>query len=192
VIPSERAEQSEIRANRALAHFRSQRAQPPAGSASGGLRGWPVEAGEPAYESQDTILRLVAIAEEFSIGRLIDAIEVTLPSDPIVSALWDAELDRSGDTWPKRTALWKKYKRVNVKEFPQHTQLQGFIHARNSIAHGLGALTRRQLRNRTSTTQALRAANIRLHGDRLVIDSTHVEVCALVVKEFVGWLDGSC
>jgi hypothetical protein len=192
IVSSERAEQSEARANRALAHFRLQSAGESARVGSGGLRGGTTASGASALQSHDAILRLVAIAEEFSTGRFVDAIEIRLPSDPVVSALWEAELDRSGDTWPKRNELWKKYKNVNIKAFHHHKELQGFIQARNSITHGLGGLTRRQLRNRIATVRELRDANIDLRGDSLVIDASHVEACAAIVKAFVLWLDASC
>jgi hypothetical protein len=192
IVSSERAEQSETRANRALAHFRLQSARRSASGESSGLRRWTTAPGASTFQTHDAILRLIAIAEEFSTGRLVDAIEVELPSDPIVSALWEAELDRSGDTWPKRNALWKKYKNVNIKAFPLHKELQGFIQARNSITHGLGSLTRRQLRNQAGAAQELQDANINLRGDALIFNASHVEACAEMVKAFVVWLDASC
>jgi hypothetical protein len=188
-VSSERAEQSEARANRALAHFRLESA---GGSASGSLRGETSATVASTFQSHDAILRLVAIAEDFSSGRFVDAMEVLLPSDPIVSALWEAELDRSADTWPKRNVLWRKYKNVTVKDFPRHRELQGFIQARNSITHGLGSLARRQLRNRAETAKELGDAGIDFRGDSVVIDASHVEACAEIVKAFVLWLDTSC
>ena len=192
IVSSERAEQTEARTNRALAHFRAQTAAGSASGGSGGLRGWTSASAASTYPLHDAILRIIAIAEEFSTSRFIDAIEPLLPSDPIVFALWEAELDRSGDTWPKRNELWKKHKNINIKTFPRDKELQGFIHARNAITHGLGCLTRRQLRNRTATAQALQEANISLRGDLLVIEDSHVEACAEMVKAFVCWLDASC
>jgi hypothetical protein len=190
IVSSERAEQSTAQANRALAHFRIHST---AGSADGapGRLAWATGGGEPVFQSHDAILRLIAIAEEFSVARFVDAIEILLPSDPIVAALWEAELDRSGDTWPKRNLLWKKYLNVKVTGFPHHKKLQGFIQVRNSITHGLGSLTRRQLRSRTATAEQLGDADVRLHGDSLTIDASHVEACATTVKEFVSWLDAA-
>jgi hypothetical protein len=190
IVSSERAEQSTAKANRALAHFRIHYAIGSADGAAGRL-GWTTAAGEPTFQSHDAILRLIAIAEEFSIARFVDVIETLLPSEPVVSALWEAELDRSGDTWPKRNILWKKYLNVKIKDFPYNKDLQGFIQARNSITHGLGSLTRRQLRSRATTAQELRDAGIRLHGDSLTIDASDVEACATTVKTFVGWLDAA-
>lgn len=190
-VKSERAEQSESRANRALAHFRAQAQHGQTRRLSRGLRRRTrSEVGMArTFQSHDGILRLVAIAEEFSITRFVDVVEVVLPSDPLVSALWDAELDRSSDTWPKRDELWKRYKDVNLREFPRRGPLNGFIEARNSISHGLGRLTRRQLRKREATTERLLEANIHVQDESLVIDTTHVEQCATVVKAFIDWLD---
>lgn len=188
IVTSERAEQSTSRANRALAHFRAHRASGPMGV----LRD-PATVGDTAiYHAHDAIMRLVAIAEEFSIGRFVDAIEPLLPSDPIVSSLWEAELDRSGDTWHRRNALWKTYKSVNVATFPQHKELQAYIQARNAITHGLGGLTRRQVRRRTTTVTDLRHANIALRGNALLLSASDVEACAAVVKAFIAWLDATC
>lgn len=129
--------------------------------------------------------------KKFSIGRFPDAIEPLLPSDAIVSSLWEAELDRSGETRHKHNALWKTYKSVNVATFPQHKELQAYIQARNAIAHGLGGLTRRQMRRRPAIVAELGHANIALRGNALLLGATDVEACAGVVKAFIAWLDAS-
>lgn len=188
---SERAEQSESRANRTLAHFRAQVDNDQARAPRGRMRRETIGgvASGRTFQSHDAILRLVAIAEDFSIGRFVDVVETVLHADPVVAALWEAELDRSSDTWDQRKDLWKRYKNVSVSDFPQRDPLTGFIEARNSIAHGLGGLTRKQLRKRASAAGRLSQANIRLRGESLVIDAAHVEHCAVVVKAFIGWLD---
>jgi hypothetical protein len=190
-VNSERAEQSELRVNRALAHFWAQAQGAQARRLSGRVKRGRVGGvwSAASFQSHDAILRLVAIAEDFSIGHFVDIVEPLLPSDPVVATLWDAELDRSGDTWHQRNALWKRYKNVIYSAFPQSDPLDGFIEARNSIAHGLGGLTRKQQRKWDSTTGKLRHASIRVEGESLVLDATHVEQCAIVVKAYIGWLD---
>ncbi|MDP8910417.1 MAG: hypothetical protein M3N47_15160 [Chloroflexota bacterium] len=148
----------------------------------GVLRGSATAGDAATYHAHDAIMRLVAIAEEFSIGRFVDAIEPLLPSDAIVSSLSEAELDRSGESWHKRNALWKTYKSVNVTTFPQDKELQAYIQARNAITHGLGGLTRRQIRRRAATAAELRHANIALRGNALLLGAADVEACAAVVK----------
>jgi hypothetical protein len=109
---------------------------------------------------------------------------------------WRWQVGAGHNTWrfghAKRNVLWRKYKNVTVKDFPRHKELQGFIQARKSISHGLGSLTRRQLRNRAETAKELGDAGIDLRGDSVVIDASHVEACAEIVKAFVLWLDTRC
>lgn len=192
-VVSERAEEAQVRVNRALAHFRDQvegdETRP--GAADFGRTTSGAWATGKNFHLHDAVLRLVAIAEDFSIGRLVEVVEATLPPDPIVSELWETVLDRSGDGWDQRDKLWKRYQHVDVAAFPQRQALVGFIDARNAIAHGLGGLTRRQLRKRDRTIGRLEKANIQLVGDLIVIDASHVEACASVVKAFIDWLDRS-
>ena len=190
---SERAEQTEARVNRALAHYRVQVQADQLRSPSGRMRRGTVgsAASSRSFQAQDAILRLVAIAEEFSIGRFVDVIEALLPADQLVSALWDAELDRSSDTWGRRNTLWKRYRSVDISAFALRDPLEGFIEARNSIAHGLGDLTRKQLRRRASAIEKLRRANVGVQGTGVVIADTDVEHCARVVNAYIAWLDAS-
>jgi hypothetical protein len=190
---SERAESSCGLANVALAQYREQRVASAQRSRRPTLiarRERQVASLTDRFRSYDALTRLVAIAEEFSVSRFIEASEARLPDDPFVELLWDAELDRAGDTWPKRTAAWETYHAVKLSSFPSHNALQGFIEARNAIAHGLGELTRRQLRQRTRTAGRLKNAGIPIQGNALGVSADNVEVCAEVVKSFVVWLDG--
>lgn len=188
---TERGEQSEFRVNRALAHYRAQVQAAQGRSVRSRItRRAPVGAGlGVTFQSHDAILRLVAIAEDFSIGHFVDVVEPLLPADAVVAALWDAELDRSSDTWPQRLALWERYKNVRFTTFEKSGALSGFIEARNSIAHGFGELTRKQRKKSDSAKGKLLNANIRVQGESLIIEATHVEQCASVVKAFIAWLD---
>ena len=145
--------------------------------------------GDP-FNSHDAILRLVAIAEDFSFGRLADKTEHLLPVHHLVDLLWDSELDRSGDTWHGRLGLWQRLYGVNVRDtFPSYSALAGFIEARNAITHGLGELTRRQRGARERTRQRLRQAGVGVQHDAVVVLEEQVEFCAQVVREFIVWLD---
>jgi hypothetical protein len=190
MVSSERAEQSAARVSRALAHYRQQLdGDPLRRAARSSRRSLSREGATRTFQAQDAVLRIVAITEAFSLGRFVDVVEPRLPSDPVVAALWDAELDRASDTWAQRDDLWKNYKNVQMATFPQRQILLGFIEARNAISHGLGELTRKQLRKRSTTIARLRHARIRLRGDSLVIGTADVELCACVAKEFIRWLD---
>jgi hypothetical protein len=192
-IYSERAERSRNLVNLALAHYRQT-----AGSTERvrlGLPRSPRRRGRRSavpetFRTHDAILRIVAVAEDFSFSQLIDVTEARLPTDRIVQSLWDSELERSGDTWGRRLELWRRFHEVRIGDsFSSYAELNGFIEARNAIAHGLGQLTRKQLRDRGKTVGRLANADIHLHGNTLVVTATHVERCATVVKDFIIWLD---
>jgi hypothetical protein len=191
LVLSEQAEASTISANRALAHFRLLTQTSPV-RRSRILDSGQTDAGAIRFHTHDAILRLVAIAEGFSISKLVETTERKLPADRIVELLWDSEFERSGDTWDSRYRLWERLHEIPRGDFDDRDALDGFIAARNSIVHGLGELTRQQLRGRKKTVSRLGHARIKVMADeRLDIDSTHVEQCAVVVKHFIAWLDNA-
>lgn len=138
---------------------------------------------------EDALVRLIAIAEEFAHGLLLELTDLKLPDDPRVAVLWDAHVDRETDTWEQRIATWKLVHSIAIPGSPRYDLLLAFIQARNAIVHGLGSLTRKQLRDRKKSVARLRAAQISVLGDRLVLSESHVDRCADAVRTFVRWLD---
>ena len=122
-------------------------------------------------------------------SRLIDATESQLPDEPLVGKLWDLALRRSGNTWEQRRDLWKRLHQVRLRDFDHDEPLQGFIEARNAISHGLGDLTRMQLRKNEEVRKLLTAAGLRLRGATLLLHEEDVEQCATIVRAFIEWLD---
>jgi hypothetical protein len=192
-ITSERGEATSASARRALAHYRGQLMGDRRPSLGRMLMrdGLAPTLLTEKFHTHDAISRLVAIAEDFSLARLVDVVEEGLPRDEVVSLLWESELDRSGNTWEQREGLWKRFRGVRAADFSDHSALQGFVDARNAISHGLGSLTRKQLRSRTKVVPRLTAAGIRLSGTGLLLGADDVERCASVVFAFVEWLDGN-
>src|SRR5205085_11567759 len=91
------------------------------------------------FPEHDAILRAVAIAEDFSLTRLVEATEDLLPQKRVFLELWRTEQKQSLETWPRRLDAWKRLHDVRIQaKFPARLQLLGFIEARNAIAHGLG------------------------------------------------------
>src|SRR4051812_17120929 len=135
-VLSSRAETATISTNRTLAHFRQEQArlsQHGSRVSQGGAgRGTSSESGVYIY---DSILRLVSIAEGFSLNKLIDVTEAKLPRDPISALLWDAEIDRSGDSWDSRYVLWERLHGVKATDFQGRQALGSFVEARNTIIH---------------------------------------------------------
>jgi hypothetical protein len=138
----------------------------------------------------DAVLRAVAIAEDFSLTRLVDLTEGLLPPQPLVQELWRTEQKQSLDTWPRRLDAWKRLHNVRIKaKFPARLQLLGFIEARNAIAHGLGELTKKQRIDQQATEQRLENAGIKTTRNRIILKPNNIERCAEVVGLFIVWLD---
>jgi hypothetical protein len=131
----------------------------------------------------------VSIAEEFTVGRFIDATEPAVPAVPtFVPKLWENEVANASSTWNRRVASWRRIHELNLKAFPFWSEFDGFICARNTIAHGLGRLTPRQLRNE-ETMKRLRAADIAVHARRIALGTTDIEKCAWIATSYIDWLD---
>lgn len=102
-------------------------------------------------------------------------------------------------SWQKREKAWREHLGLELRDLPVWAVLCGFIEARNAILHGLGALTNPQLgitggkpRNynrREETLTSLRAANVRLDADRVIIGDNDVIRCVNTANSFVRELD---
>lgn len=178
-IPSARAEDSTYHANEILADFRARCA------------GLPPASPEMRDLAHDAIFRLVAVAEMFAAEHLVDRVENDLPPGELVLRIWEERLPRAVRDWPGRQSAWRQL--FDVKwEYKPWSELNGFITARNIIAHGIGKVTRSQLRRGQvdpKLIQKLQAAKLRLDGQRLLLDEPDVDRCALRVKHFIAWLD---
>ena len=81
------------------------------------------------------VTRFISIAEEFTLGRFVDATEPIVPRTPtFVPTLWEHELAIVSSNWERRIAGWKQLHSVNIKSFPYWAEFDGFICARNVIA----------------------------------------------------------
>jgi hypothetical protein len=138
---------------------------------------------------EDALVRLIAIAEEFSYGLLLEVTDLKLPTDDRVTTLWETHVDRETETWEQRIATWRRMHALSIPASPRYDVLFGFIQARNAIVHGLGSLTRKQLRDRAKSVARLKAARITVAGDRLELNDRHVDGCADTVRAFIRWLD---
>lgn len=175
------------RANRTLAIYRQQNVS--------GAEDWqPAEMSHgwmmtSDFYTQSAILALVSIAEEFSLSRLVELAEERSPAHRLVELLWESELGRSADTWSQRDTLLARYFGITAGSFPLRAALVGFIDARNAIAHGLGSLTRKQQQHQSKISARLAQAGITMERHALMLQPTNVENCAMVVTEYVLWLD---
>ncbi|MDG4778984.1 hypothetical protein O7614_04905 [Micromonospora sp. WMMD961] len=61
--------------------------------------------------------------------------------------------------------------------------------ARNAVAHGLGKLTRRQIRSERSVKDKLRAAGITVDDNRVVLSDGSLAAAASACRDFIERLD---
>jgi hypothetical protein len=134
----------------------------------------------------------MSIAEDLSLGLLIEITDARLPTSAMVTTLWEDHVERHTDTWSQRLGVWKNLHGIAVKSsFPRYGELDAFVEARNAIVHGLGSLSPKQLRDPAKSAAQLRAAGITLIGTRLTLDASHVTRCGGVLRDLVVWLDQS-
>lgn len=140
--------------------------------------------------AQDAVLRLVAIAENYAISGLSIDGNTRFPQGGDAQLLWSQLPDRLTETWDGALQAWAKIFGIKIRPSGGGFDvLEGFIAARNTIAHGLGTLTPKQLRGRAAVAQQLSRAGFALAGDTLNVEARHVLGCAAVVETFVLWLD---
>jgi hypothetical protein len=123
----------------------------------------------------NALVDLVAIAESFSIDRLVRVRYVA---------------QNGLQTWVARKNAWTLKASVDLTACPCWKALMGFVEARNAWQHGLGRLTDRQLgKHKQEVLGWLDAAAVRLNGDVLLVSGDDVVRCAGVCRDFIGWLD---
>jgi hypothetical protein len=123
----------------------------------------------------NALVDIVAIAESFSVSRLVRVREI--PANDLM-------------TWAKREKAWRKETEVDLAAFSHWTAFMGFVETRNAIQHGLGKLTERQLgEHKQQVLGWLDAAGVHRNGDFLLVSADDAARCAQTCRDFIGWLD---
>ena len=134
-------------------------------------------AGRFRARDANAIVDFVAIAESFSIGRLVH-----------IRSIAAGDLLR----WAQRKKAWSKHVNVDLASFHDWGSLMGFVEARNAIQHGLGRLTDHQLgKYKQEVLGSLDAANLSRNGDVLLFSEQDVARCFEVCGGFIEWLDST-
>lgn len=141
------------------------------------------------------IPHLVAIAEDFTRGLLIESVERQLPPEPeLIWVFWGRVEEDVEGGWHRVFDALDQWYGINCRAAPSFQRLQGFIEARNAIVHGLGELTRKQTRTSKAerrTRSMLQTAGVPIVGKRVAPNDSTVESCGNTVTEFVSWVDTS-
>lgn len=138
-------------------------------------------------QRQATLLRLVSIAEEFAAETLRAIAEPwSAGADQSVKDVWAKQLDRELNGWKTFPDAYAR--RLGVKkDVVRWNTMDGYTHARNAVAHGLGRLTPRQ--RDQDTRSKLAAIGVTMTGDRIILtEDTLVKTCD-ACRDFIERLD---
>jgi hypothetical protein len=185
-VASDEAEQSVAQIFRTIAAHKVAVANvPPAPQAR--LGGPDRREAELQEKRQATLIRLVSIAESFAaelLWREVEADASAPAGSPTALLSGDAVIDATL-TWEKQKAAYSDWFDVE----PDWTPVKYLANARNAAAHGLGQLTRRQLRKEKSSTSLITAAKITVKDRRIVLTDENLDDAAATCRTFVEALD---
>lgn len=159
--------------------------------AYGGRLGYGLQDLRVAELAAGATFRIMGVGEEFGrtvLNMLIERVESG--GSPLEQVLMGRSRPKDDLGWRGLLEFTSEVFGISIGDFQSHGPLNGFVEARNSIAHGGRRLTRLQERKRSQAEARLRAAGIELDGSHLKLGPRHVRDCRDVVLGYVGWLDG--
>jgi hypothetical protein len=138
-------------------------------------------------QCQSTLVRLLSITESFASQLLLREIDKAVGRAGSVSIdrIWEDAAIRGTNTWREQQDAYRDW--LGVKE--DWKAVERLAEARNAVAHGLGILTRRQLRNEASVRDKLRKAGIPLRGIQVVLSDTALSSAAADCRALIHRLD---
>jgi hypothetical protein len=151
------------------------------------VRGHRTQGRSPAY---NTIIAVVSIVEEFTIATLAARLDNLFDTTTrVMSAAHRAMLRDIEGQWAERTKATRQW--FDLAVIVEYDELLAFVEARNSIAHGLGRLTRRQLADDggKAILNKLVKVGVTDAGGTLVIDRAAVERCVTAATKVIAWAD---
>ena len=115
------------------------------------------------------------------------------PAAEVANSLLDAHLITASLRWDSRIESFREHLGLSfgdaAKGFPSWARLKGMIEVRNSIAHGLGGLTRIQRKNPIRTAGRCSQACVRIEAGELIVSEASLKAAVVVAEDFVEWLD---
>ncbi|MEV8506300.1 hypothetical protein AB0368_15900 [Actinoplanes sp. NPDC051475] len=136
---------------------------------------------------QATLVRLLSITESFASEMLSREIEGAMAQarSQTAAKVADEAIIRATSTWKDQQKAYKDW--LGVTE--DWKAVERLAEARNAVAHGLGNLTRRQLRTEASVRAKLREAGISLQANRIVLSDENLAAATSACCDFIERLD---
>jgi hypothetical protein len=144
--------------------------------------------GDPVQDRcQATLIRLLSITEAFSSDLLSREVgrAVSSARNATATKVADEAVIRGTNTWQEQKKSYKDW--LEVEE--DWKAVERLTEARNAVAHGLGKLTKRQLKNEKSVKSKLKAAGITVDNNRIVLSDDNLAAAASACRDFIEKLD---
>lgn len=138
-------------------------------------------------QCQATLVRILSITESFTAELITKAIDsaVSRADSASVNWIWEDAAVRGTSSWTEQKKAYKNW--LGVRE--DWKAVERLAEARNAVAHGLGSLTRRQLRNEQSVKDKITAAGIDVQGRILIISDEALGQAATACRDLIHRLD---
>ena len=158
----------------------------------GRLRVLPDSVWSGQVRRQGTLLRLISTVEAFASQSLAARLERIVPP-PRRAFLEDTYVkaeEQATSSWPRMKEAYGKYLTIKHSAFPDNEDLAILVDARNIVAHGLGDLTPRFVRQDYLTLASkLTKLSISLHRNSIDVSETCLSRCFSIGQGYIGWLD---
>lgn len=124
-------------------------------------------------QRQGTLLRMLSITESYCADRLLEVAErdVEPTTSEVRARIWNQSSIGAISTWSGIQNSYRKWFSIR----PDWNNLDRLVEVRNSIAHGLGELTRMQRAKQMSTVNKITAAGIKMDGNRIVLEERDLD-----------------
>ncbi|BEL04983.1 hypothetical protein Q0Z83_031740 [Actinoplanes sichuanensis] len=136
---------------------------------------------------QATLIRLLSITEAFTADLLAREADraVALSQNTAAARIAEDAVIRATSGWLDQEKAYKDW--LGVRE--DWNAVVRLAEARNAVAHGLGKLTKRQLRTEQRVKDRLQAAGISLNNGRIVLSDTNLAAATSACRDFIERVD---
>ena len=138
---------------------------------------------------QYCLLRLISITEYFFDLATFSALNSKLDrADPLISSLLENAALAASKTWDARVNALRDYHSISTDDLVGYTRFKALVDVRNSIAHGIGHLTKMQSTG-SGAAARITAAGFAIVENRVIITDHNVAECRETCRELVKSLD---
>ncbi len=130
---------------------------------------------------------MLSITESFAAQLLLGEVDkaAARAASVAIDNVWDDAAIRATSSWKEQKEAYKNWLGVDT----DWKVVERLAEARNAVAHGLGTLTRRQLRKEQSVRYKLKSAGISMVGIRIVLSDAALASAAAGCRDLIHRVD---